>query len=191
MGQVVSLLFIGKKYGKPFTELTLEVGLGESEVIGRGMYDDKQVKPTLAYFDHACHPEICFGYYQDTTIVAYNEFMNDFFGEVPGKLEQAFCHLFTDCQMLSLIYHENNEIKGFSLFNNGERVRTKLVEDYEGTILDIGEKLEEERTNPFTTVWYKISERIVGKAFNYEEIKVKASELNLGRIAMTKLKLKT
>lgn len=71
--------------------------------------------------------------------------IDEFFLEEPSKLENAVRSLFNDCLMTLQVYHENAQVYGFSLISNGQRVRTKLIENYEGSLIDYGPKLEEEK----------------------------------------------
>ncbi len=154
MGWRLSILIVDKKYEKPFTQLTKEIGLGESEVVG---------KEKMEYYLYAFHPEIRVGIYQDKTIILYNKFIDLFFKEKPSQLEKRICKVFNDCQMLLQVYHENGCVRGFSLINNGQRVRTKFVEDYQGTLLDVGLKLQEEKKKKFLDIWFWIPRKILGK----------------------------
>jgi hypothetical protein len=180
MGWRINLLLIDKKYEKPFTELTKELGLGESEII--------EAPPQERFPFNVYHPEICMGHYQDKTLLTYFEFI-DFFEKEPPALEQRLCQLFNDCQMVLLSYRENEGDQGFMVFNKGKRIRAKFIEEYEGTILDIGPKLKEEKGHPFSEVWYLLSKRILGKVINFWDVEPPEDELELDIVDMYTLKI--
>jgi hypothetical protein len=182
MGYRIGVLLIDKEYNKPFTELTQEIGLGKSKVI---------TETAIGDFPFSSHPRISMGYYQGKTIISHSDFANAFYKAKPSKLERKICQVFNDCPMLLLTYRENAGDRGFALFNNGERIRVKLVEEYEGTIVDMGTPLDEEKKNCFTDVWYKLSKRIVGKYFDYEMVEKAKNEIDLDKIEMVTLELQS
>lgn len=135
MSWKVSALIIGKRYTKAVTDLTKDLGLGESAI-------SKEVS-----LNEVLYPDqFCIGFYNTCTIITHAAILNDFFSSVPSKMEAKFCELFKDAEMIAVGQIENAGINGFSYIRNGERIRIRLEGEEEGTIIDTGTPLQEEES---------------------------------------------
>ncbi len=75
----------------------------------------------------------------------------------------------------------------FSLISNGQRVRTKLIENYEGSLIDYGPKPKRKKGSGFINACFNISKRIIGKPIADNNFHV---DEELAETEVTVLKLK-
>lgn len=158
MGWKVSALIIGKRYTEA-ANLTKDLGLGES-IISKEMPLNEALYPD----------QFCIGFYNECTIITHAAILNDFFSAVPSKMETKFCELFTDAEMIIAGQIENAGINGFSYIRNGQRIRTLLEGEEEGTIIDTGTPMKEEESTDLYDLPFTMPKMLLGSKLNDDEI---------------------
>lgn len=166
MGWKVSALIISKRYEKAVTELTKDLGLGESGI-------SKEV----ALNEVLCPDQFCIGFYNECTIITHAAILNDFFSAAPSKMEQKFSELFSDAEMIVAGQIENAGINGFSYIKNGQRIRTLLEGEEEGTIIDEGTPMKEEESTDLYDLPFTIPKMLLGSKLDDEILNTKMYKL--------------
>ncbi len=159
MGWKVSAIIINKKYDKEVAEITQDLGLGNSEVetettLGKSLYPNN----------------LCIGFYNGKTIITHGSILMDFFDESPSEMEQTFSKVFADIEMVVVGQIEGVGINGFSYIKNGKRVRTKLIGEEEGEILNIGSALELEKNLDDYDLPFEASEMLLGQRLDSDVV---------------------
>lgn len=167
MGWKVSALIVSKQYAKVVTELTKDLGFGESSISKEVLLSE------VLYPD-----QFCIGFYNGCTIITHAAILNDFFNPSPSEMEQKFCKLFNDTEVLVVGQIENVGISGFSYIKNGQRYRTRLEGEEEGVIIETGTALKEEQNKDIYELPFIISEMLLGcKLDDVDILEVKMIEL--------------
>lgn len=101
-----------------------------------------------APFEVAMHPgdeRIFAGHYKGCTLLAGETMAMDFFIGQGSRLEQNLIELTGEGEICALHLHSAMNMWGYIVIRDGKRIRQRLGDADSGTLLDIGEPLEEER----------------------------------------------
>src|SRR5258706_13191692 len=136
MGWKVSAIIINALLEETNIESIIKsIGYGDLEKIGD------------IPFDSAIYPEgndIYIGIYKGNLIIAAQELPLYLIDHESNEIEKRFIKLFPDTEICALSLNSTINHCAFSVIQNGKRVRTKAGDIDSGTVIDLGQPLEEE-----------------------------------------------
>jgi hypothetical protein len=86
------------------------------------------------------------GHYNNCLIFAHPALPFEFFGEDTSETEKQFVALFPDVEIAALVENTTMDLFGFSIIQNGRKVRMRDGSDNE-FFIDFGEPVQEEKEN--------------------------------------------
>lgn len=100
------------------------------------------------YFDSAMYPDndkVFLGVYKNNLIICADNLPLNFFDKNISDTEKKLIELFPKSEICAVSLQSNINHFGFAIIRNGEKIRAKAGDADLGTILDIGEPLEQEK----------------------------------------------
>ncbi len=99
-------------------------------------------------FEEVIYPannKVYIGTYKDNLLICEQQTLLQFFENSESKTEAIFKKLFPSSEICAIILHSSINLWGFSVIKNGRKLRARAGNSDDGTILDIGDPLEEEK----------------------------------------------
>lgn len=135
---------MGWKLSSVIINTTTDIGYKELlENLGYKNLEKIENKP----YDAAMFPgknEIYIGSYNNITIISGDDLPIDFFTDSLSNTEKRFISSFPNSEICAVSLQSVINHFGFALLKNGEKIRVKAGDGDLGTIIDIGQPLEQE-----------------------------------------------
>lgn len=101
-----------------------------------------------APFEIAINPDdnkVYIGSYLDNLLICTQEIPMQFFEDNETQTEKTLNRIFPDSEICSIILHSVVNLWGYSVTKNGQKIRARAGSADDGTFVNIGEPLEEEK----------------------------------------------
>lgn len=99
-------------------------------------------------FEVAINPEknkVYIGSYKDNLLICAPDLPLQFFEDKDAPTEKILSKTFPTSEICSIVLHSAVNLWGYSVTKNGQKLRTRAGSADDGTFLDLGEPLEEEK----------------------------------------------
>jgi hypothetical protein len=109
---------------------------------------DKLTKIEDEPFEVAINPDdkkVYIGTYKDNLLICAPDFPMQFFEKQESEIEKKLKKLFPNSEICSLVLHSAVNLWGYSITKDGRKIRTRAGSSDDGTFVDFGEPLEEEK----------------------------------------------
>src|SRR6185369_16186659 len=98
-------------------------------------------------YDIAMYPdenEVYIGKYKNNLMISVDQLPLVFFKETLSNTEKILIDNFPDAEICAVSLHSSVNHFGFAIIKNGEKIRVKAGDADMGTVIDIGNPLEQE-----------------------------------------------
>lgn len=99
-------------------------------------------------FDGAINPDdnrVYIGLYKDNLLICAPDIPMLFFEEFETPIEKTLKEIFPNAEICSIMLHSTVNLWGFAVIVNGQKIRARAGCAEDGTFLEIGEPLDEEK----------------------------------------------
>lgn len=99
-------------------------------------------------FESVINPDddtVYVGTYKDNLLICAPDIPMQFFEDEVSHVEKTLIEHFPTSEICSIILHSVVNLWGFSVIQNGQKIRVKAGSADDGTFVDVGEPLEEEK----------------------------------------------
>jgi len=99
-------------------------------------------------FEVAINPDdnkVYIGSYKNNLLVCASDIPTQFFDENETPIEKTFNRIFPNSEICSIVLHSAINLWGYSVTRNGKKIRARAGNSDDGTFVEIGEPLDEEK----------------------------------------------
>jgi hypothetical protein len=99
-------------------------------------------------FETAINPDdykVYIGKYKDNLLICVPEIPMEFFEDNETQTERTLNRIFPDSEICSIMLHSAVNLWGYSITQNGKKIRARAGSSEEGTFVELGEPLDEEK----------------------------------------------
>jgi len=99
-------------------------------------------------FEVAINPDdnkVYIGSYKDNLLVCAPDIPMQFFEDSESQTEKTLNRIFPESEICSIVLHSGVNLWGYSVTRNGKRVRARAGSSDDGTFVELGEPLDEEK----------------------------------------------
>ncbi len=136
MGWKASMIIINPRVEVDMEKLLHDLGFKKLKKINDQPLDD------------AIYPnddEVYIGIYEDNLLICASDLPMMFFDEHINEIEKIFLNRFPDSEVCSIVLQSTVNLWGYSILKNGNKFRTRAGSADDGTFIDVGEPLEQEK----------------------------------------------
>lgn len=136
MGWKASTIIINKPISVEPEKLLHDLGFTNLKKIGD------------ASFEEAINPEnktVYIGKYQDNLLICTPDLPMQFFEDNPTEAEKILAGRFPSSEICSIVLHSTVNLWGYAVLQNGKKVRARAGSSDDGTFVELGEPLAEEK----------------------------------------------
>lgn len=136
MGWKASTIIINKPAPVEPEKLLHDLGFANLKKI-----DDKTFDEAINPDDH----EVYVGKYKDNLLICAPDLPMQFFEDEPTEAEKALTGIFPSSEMCAIVLHSTVNLWGYAVLQNGKKIRARAGSSEDGTFVELGEPLEEEK----------------------------------------------
>lgn len=99
-------------------------------------------------FDGALNPDdnsVYIGFYKENLLICAPDIPMLFFEEFETPIEKTLKEIFPNAEICSIILQSTVNLWGFAVIMNGQKIRARAGSAEDGTFIEIGEPLDEEK----------------------------------------------
>jgi hypothetical protein len=99
-------------------------------------------------FEVAINPgnkKVYLGFYRDNLLICTPDLPMQFFEDSETQVEKILKHKFPNSEICSIILHSTVNLWGYSVIKNGQKIRARAGSADDGTFVEFGEPLDEEK----------------------------------------------
>jgi hypothetical protein len=99
-------------------------------------------------FETVINPEdnkVYVGAYKGNIIICSSDIPLQFFEDTETQTENNFKRLFPNSEICAIVLHSTVNLWGYSIVKNGQKIRARAGSTDDGTFVEVGEPLEEEK----------------------------------------------
>ena len=120
----------------------------DSEVLLKTLGFDNLTKIEDEPFEVAINPDdnkVYIGTYKDNLLICAPDIPMQFFEDNETQTEKILNQIFPNSEICSIVLHSTVNLWGYSVTQNGRKIRARAGSADDGTFVEIGEPLEEEK----------------------------------------------
>ncbi len=136
MGWKASMIIVSKPAPVDLRSLLGELGFSNLTKI-----EDEPVEVAINPRDN----QVFIGSYKGNLLICALNFPMDFFYTYESHTEKILINTFPGCEICSIVLHSSINLWAYSITKNGQKIRVRAGRADEGTYIDLGEPLEEEK----------------------------------------------
>lgn len=162
MGWKISAIIINSKKDIEEKQLLNLIGYKSLKELTPKVFDEIMMPP---------ENEVYIAKYKENWIICEQDLAIKSFEEDISNEEKILTNYFKDTEILSLALHSAVDFWGYSIVENGKKLRVKASASQEGVFIDIGEPLKEEQFNEEPLgedLVLEVSSRYLGEPLNVD-----------------------
>ena len=136
MGWKASVIIIHKPTQADNEQLLKDVGFNNLTKI-----DDVPFEVAINPDDH----KVYIGNYKDNLLICAPDMPMQFIVDNETETERKLKQIFPNAEICSIVLHSTVNFWGYSIITNGQKIRARAGSADDGTFIDMGEPLEEEK----------------------------------------------
>ena len=136
MGWKASFIIINKPTQVNHLEIIKELGFNKITEVGEDSFDEVM---------NPKDESIYIGSYNDNLIICIQDLPLHFLEEGVSKTEVILQKIFPNSEICAIVLHSVVNLWGYAVWKNGEKIRVRAGSSEEGTYIELGEPLEEEK----------------------------------------------